>query len=147
MTTIRQFPVTGLKTLACATALLSVAFLSRPADAAPPREVGVGHQLVTAEKLPNVPGKDFTAVEVDFAPGATAPAHHHSGFVFAYVLSGAVRSQLAGGPAQVYRTGDHFVEAPGSHHEIAANASKTKPARMLVVFVARDGAALTAGDR
>jgi quercetin dioxygenase-like cupin family protein len=46
-------------------------------------EKGITHQLVTAQKLPNVPGDSLTAVRVDLAPGALSPSHRHPGFVLA----------------------------------------------------------------
>ena len=58
---------------------------------------------VRSEKLPNVPGKSLTAVQVNYAPGGKSASHHHAGSVFAYVLSGSIRSEnSATGPARVY---------------------------------------------
>jgi quercetin dioxygenase-like cupin family protein len=104
---------------------------------------------VFEQTLPNVPGKSLTAVVVDYAPGAASGSHHHaaSGFIFAYVVSGAIRSQLEGQPAVVYQTGQSWSEPPGAHHVVSANASATEPARLLAVFVADDGAALTTYDQ
>jgi NADPH:quinone reductase-like Zn-dependent oxidoreductase len=34
-----------------------------------------------------------TAVEVDYAPGGASPAHRYTGSVFAYVVSGQIRSE------------------------------------------------------
>jgi quercetin dioxygenase-like cupin family protein len=97
--------------------------------------------------LPNVPGKTFTTATVDFPPGAKAVPHRHGeAFVYAYVLSGSVRSQLDDSPAQVYRAGEEWCELPGAHHRLTENTSKTKPARLLVVFVAPEGAALKIPD-
>ena len=98
--------------------------------------------------MPNVPGKSLTAVIVDYPPGAASPPHHHaaSGFIFAYVLAGSVRSQLEGGPVEVYRTGESWWEPPAAHHVVSANASSTEPARLLAVIVADTGAQLTTYD-
>ena len=61
---------------------------------------------VASHDLPNLPGKRLTAVVVTYAPGAKSARHHHAGSVWAYVLSGAIRSQnSATGPAKVYRAG------------------------------------------
>ncbi|EEF59732.1 hypothetical protein [Pedosphaera parvula] len=60
------------------------------------QEPGVEVKPVRAEKLPNVPGKTLTAVTVDYAPGAKSSAHQHAGSVFAYVLSGAIKSEKLG---------------------------------------------------
>jgi quercetin dioxygenase-like cupin family protein len=94
--------------------------------------------------LPNVPGKSLTAIVVTFAPGASSPVHHHSGSVYAYVLTGTIRSEnSATGPAHEYNAGESFFEPPGSVHLVTANASETEPASLLAVFVADDGATLT----
>jgi len=100
------------------------------------------------QSMPNVPGKSLTAVIVDYPPGAASPPHRHaaSGFIFAYVLSGMVRSQLEGGPVEVYRTGESWWEPPAAHHVVSANASSTEPARLLAVIVADTGAELTTFD-
>lgn len=100
---------------------------------------------VFAGPLPNVPGNSLTAVLVRYQPGEKSETHHHAGSVFAYVLSGAIRSQISpGGPAQVYKAGESFFEPPGSSHLVSENASTTEPASLLAVIVAEDGAVLTA---
>jgi quercetin dioxygenase-like cupin family protein len=83
-----------------------------------------------------------------YAPGAKSEKHHHAGSVFAYVLSGAIRSQSSGtSAAKVYAAGESFFEPPGSEHLVSENASATEPATLLAVFVADDGAQLTTFDK
>ena len=99
------------------------------------------HETVTPNfqhALPNVPGKSLTAVVVDYAPGAASPPHKHAGsaFIYAYVVSGDIESQVVDGPKRVYHAGESFFEAPGAVHRISRNASETKPAKLLAVFVA-----------
>jgi quercetin dioxygenase-like cupin family protein len=92
---------------------------------------------VRSEKLPNVPGKSLTAVMVNYAPGGKSASHHHAGSVFAYVLSGSIRSEnSATGPAHVYKAGESFFEPPGSEHLVSENASATEPASLLAIFIA-----------
>jgi quercetin dioxygenase-like cupin family protein len=93
--------------------------------------------LVFDQVLPNVPGKSLRAVLVEYGPGGHSPAHTHapSAFIFATVLEGSVRSQINGGPARVFSAGESFVEMPGDHHGLSANASDTEPSRLLAVFV------------
>jgi quercetin dioxygenase-like cupin family protein len=87
------------------------------------------------------------AVTVDYAPGGKSRGHHHAGSVFAYVLSGAIRSEnSATGPVKVYKAGESFFQPPGSKHVISENASATEPASLLAVFIADDGAQLTTFD-
>ena len=92
-------------------------------------------------QVTNVPGKSFEAVAVSYPPGAKSAAHHHakSAFIMAYVISGAIRSQVEGEPARVYRAGETWSEAPGAHHTISENTSATEPAELLAVFLVDTG--------
>jgi quercetin dioxygenase-like cupin family protein len=91
---------------------------------------------LSCEPLPNVPGKSVTTALVDFPPGASTGPHRHPGSVTAYVVSGTIRSQMAGGPAADYHAGQVWFEAPRALHLFAENASSKAPARLLVTFVA-----------
>lgn len=115
------------------------------AGAAVAADDATGERVVPAfsAPLPNVPGSSLTSVLVEYAPGGRSAPHHHAGSVYAYVLSGAIRSQLGDGPARVYRAGEGFFEPPGTHHRVSENASATEPASLLAVFVAPTGAVLT----
>ena len=114
------------------------------------QSVGESRKQVADAPIPNVPGKRLVSLVVDYAPGQASAPHRHapSAFIFAYVLSGQVRSQVDDGPARVYRAGETWFENPGAHHLVSANASDTEPARLLAVFVvdAKDGP-LTISDR
>lgn len=111
-------------------------------------EIRVEVNPVSVEKLGNVPGKSLTVVVVNYAPGGKSGKHHHAGSVFAYVLSGAIRSEnSATGPVKVYKAGESFFEPPGSEHLVSENASATEPASLLAVFVADDRAQLTTFDK
>jgi quercetin dioxygenase-like cupin family protein len=103
---------------------------------------------VFAYDLPNLPGQKMTGVLVTYAPGDSSPPHHHTteGSVAAYVLEGAIRSKVNDGPETVYQAGESWFEPPGASHSVSANASATEPARLLAVFVAKDGAELTTFD-
>jgi quercetin dioxygenase-like cupin family protein len=91
---------------------------------------------LTCQKLPNVPGKSITLARVDFPPNAHTPAHTHPGSVTAFVLKGAIRSQLEGFPVETYTVGQTWFEPPGTVHLFAENASATEPASILATFVA-----------
>lgn len=114
--------------------LAAAALLATPALAAP-QNTTVTPQF--AHAIPNIPGKSLKAVVVRYAPGGTSPAHHHasSAFIYAYVLEGEIRSQVNDEPARVYHAGESWYETPGAHHKVSENASKTKPAKLLAVFV------------
>ena len=98
---------------------------------------------ITSHALPNVPGKRVTIVRVFYGPGGFTRAHRHAGSVTAYVTKGEIRSQLGGGPVEIFKVGQSFFEPPGATHLISANASNTEPAELIAVFVADEGAELT----
>ena len=93
--------------------------------------------LVYQHELPNVPGKSIKGVLVEYGPGGYSPGHTHpkSAFIYATVLEGAIRSQVNDGSVMTYQTGQSFSELPGDRHTVSANASNTKPAKLLAVFV------------
>jgi quercetin dioxygenase-like cupin family protein len=98
------------------------------------------HETVTPvfqHSIPNVPGRSMVAVVVTYPPGAKSPSHLHapSAFIYAYVLSGAIRSQVDGGPPKVYQVGEGFYEDPGAHHRVSENASASESSSMLAVFI------------
>ena len=74
---------------------------------------------------------------VEYGPGGYSPGRTHpkSAFVYATILEGAIRSQVNDGPVTTYKAGQSFSELPGDRHGVSANASETKPAKLLAVFV------------
>lgn len=120
--------------IAASLALLSLPGIARAGDPVPAE--GTVRPAFN-HVIPNIPGKSLVSVVVSYAPGGKTPAHRHAGsaFVYAYVLSGAIRSQVDEGPVTIYHAGESFFEAPGAHHGISENASATKPAKLLAVFV------------
>ena len=121
---------------------VTAAFLSLPIAANETGDETV--QPVISVKLPNVPGKSLSAVLVKYPPGGKSNKHQHAGSVFAFVISGAIRSEnSATGPEKVYKAGEAFFEPEGSQHLVSKNASASEPASLLAVFVADDGAKLT----
>ncbi|MBB4278440.1 cupin domain-containing protein [Rhizobium mongolense] len=120
-------------------AVALTALLSGPALAhdTPGGGEGAKVTLVYDHELPNVPGKSMKGVLVEYAPGGFSEGHTHpaSAFIYATVLEGAIRSQVNDGPVTIYEAGDSFSELPGDRHGVSENASKTKPAKLLAVFV------------
>ena len=102
-----------------------------------PKEKNVKVTLVYQHELPNVPGKSVKGVLVEYGPGGYSPGHAHpkSAFIYATVLEGEILSQVNDGPVTTYKAGQSFSELPGDRHGVSANASKTKPAKLLAVFV------------
>jgi quercetin dioxygenase-like cupin family protein len=60
-------------------------------------------------------------------------------FIYAYVVSGQIASQIEGQPERICRAGECWYEMPGAHHLISRNVSNTEPAKLLAVFVADTG--------
>jgi quercetin dioxygenase-like cupin family protein len=124
-------------------ALTAAVMLSPAVHAQPtPEDSGQNPVVRTVFNQPsNVPGKSLEAVTVSYPPGAKSGAHHHatSAFIMAYVISGAIRSQVEGESARVYHAGETWSEAPGAHHTISENASATERAELLAVFLLDTG--------
>jgi quercetin dioxygenase-like cupin family protein len=91
--------------------------------------------ILQDQMLQNVPGKKALMIEVDYKPGQSSIAHKHEGTAMAYVLSGSITSQVKGQKAITYKTGEFWYEPAGSEHLVSKNASKTKPAKLLVFMV------------
>ena len=127
--------------------------LSATAVPAMAADVARGEARVTMifdHPLPSVPGKSLRGVLVEYGPGGSSPSHTHaaSAFITATVIEGAVRSRINGGPEKVFRVGESFVEMPGDHHGVSANASDSAPSKLLAVFVVdTDDTKLTTPDR
>ena len=94
-------------------------------------------KVVFRQAIPNAEGKSMVAVVVSYPPSGKSRPHHHapSSFIYAYVLSGSIRSQVGDEPAKVYKVGEGFYELPGAHHSVSENASDKDPASMLAIFV------------
>ena len=122
--------------------LVALLGLTRAAAA---HDAAGSHETTTRKfemSLPNAPGKKMLAVEVNYPPGASTPSHTHekSAFIYATVLSGEVESGMEDESPRLYRAGESWYERPGARHTVSRNASKTKPAKILAVFVADESA-------
>jgi quercetin dioxygenase-like cupin family protein len=94
-------------------------------------------RVVLSRSLPAMKGDNLkiTVLEVRYAPGAASSAHSHPCPVVAYVVSGAIRSQVQGEPEAVYGVGESFFELANGVHLMSANASRTEPAKFLAYFL------------
>ncbi|HEY4253902.1 MAG TPA: cupin domain-containing protein [Roseomonas sp.] len=136
----------AFRTLFAAAALAAIPLAAAPLAAAD------AHETVTPvfqHAIPNIPGRSLTALVVSYPPGVASAPHRHAGsaFIYAYVLSGAIRSQVDDEPVRVYRAGESWYELPGAHHRVSENASATEAAQLLAIFVAgSDEQVLTTPD-
>ena len=85
--------------------------------------------------LPDYPGKEALMITVEHAPGGSSAIHRHNAHAFVYVLEGSVVMQLKGGQEVTLTPGQAFYEGPDDVHLVDRNASKTEPAKFLVVLI------------
>jgi quercetin dioxygenase-like cupin family protein len=108
--------------------------ISGASEEAMPMPGSAAHELLTRD-LEGVPGKELVLLSVDYVPGGASLPHRHDAQVFVYVLEGSMRMQVQGYPVQLLGPGQTFYEGPTDIHAVSANASATKPARILVFMV------------
>jgi quercetin dioxygenase-like cupin family protein len=100
-----------------------------------------GQEKVTPliqQALPEFAGHKVQFITVEYLPGQSTPPHEHAGSVIAYVLEGSFTSQLEGQKPVTYHKGQYWYEPPHTGHVMAKNASKTKPAKLLVWLILGD---------
>jgi quercetin dioxygenase-like cupin family protein len=85
--------------------------------------------------LADYPGKEGLMIEVSYPPGGADVVHRHDAHAFVYVLEGQIVMQLKGGKAVTLKAGQTFYEGPNDIHVVGRNASKTAPARFVVVLL------------
>jgi len=93
-----------------------------------------------SKDLPNYPRKEGLMISVKYGPGGANPIHKHDANAFVYVLDGSIVMQLKGEKEVTLSPGDTFYEGPSDIHLISRNASKTKPAKFIVVLLKKKGA-------
>ena len=113
--------------------LLLSCVIARAADEAKVTE------LMT-KALEDFPGKEVTMITVEYAPGGKDPVHRHNAATFVYVLEGSIVMQMKGEEKVTLHPGQTFYEDPKGIHLVGENASKTKPAKFLVLLVKDKGA-------
>jgi quercetin dioxygenase-like cupin family protein len=84
-----------------------------------------------------------TLVEVNYGPDEASPPHSHPCAVIGYVVEGAIRTQVEGKPEHTYEAGGTFYEPPNGVHAVSANASATRPAKLVAYFVCDRAAPLS----
>ncbi|MBC9251665.1 cupin [Pseudomonas alcaligenes] len=93
-----------------------------------------GEKLTVLQEhlMTNAPGMKATMLSVEYAPGQATVAHRHDGSAIAYVLQGAIVSQIEGQAPVTYKAGESWYEPAGTHHLVSKNASNSQPATLLV---------------
>ena len=93
-----------------------------------------------SKDLPENPGKEMLMITVEHAPGGSSPVHRHNAHAMVYVLEGSVVMQVKGGKQVTLKPGQTFYEGPDDVHVVDRNASKTQPAKFVVVLIKDKGA-------
>lgn len=91
------------------------------------------------KELTDLPGKEALMLTVDYAPGSEDAVHRHDAHAFLYVLQGSVVMQLQGSEPVTLKAGQVFYEGPKDLHLVGRNASKTEPAKFVVVLIKNRG--------
>jgi quercetin dioxygenase-like cupin family protein len=124
--------------------LVPAAFVAFAVFAAPTLQAAEQPQATVTtlltKPLSDYPGKEGMMIIVDYPPGSVDPIHRHDAHAFVYVLEGSIVMQVKGGKEVTLKPGDSFYEGPNDVHVVGKNASATKPAKFLVVFLKRAGA-------
>jgi quercetin dioxygenase-like cupin family protein len=111
------------------------------AHALPPGAPAPG-PVVTAlmtKAMANIPGKEVLMLTVEYPPGGADPVHRHDAHGFIYVLEGAIVMGVKGGEEVTLTPGQTFYEGPGDIHTVGRNASRSEPAKFLVLLVKDPG--------
>jgi len=104
--------------------------------AAPHPTVGT----LMAKPLADLPGKEVIVLTVEYPPGGADPIHRHDAHAFVYVVEGSIVMGLKGGKEVTLKAGETFYEGPLDIHTVGRNASKTAPAKFVVMILKDKGA-------
>src|SRR5215468_4992647 len=107
-----------------------------------PKEMPKEAKVTTlfSKDLPDFPGKEGLMITVEYPPGSSDAIHRHNAHAFIYMLEGSIVMQVRGGKETTLTPGQTFYEGPDDVHVVGRNASQTKPAKFVVVFVKDKGA-------
>ena len=111
---------------------------SATAATAEPKEAKLMELM--SKDLADLPGKEGLMLLIEYPPGSSDPIHRHNAHGFIYLLEGSIIMQVRGGKEVTLTPGQTFYEGPEDVHVVGRNASQTKPAKFVVVFLKNKGA-------
>jgi quercetin dioxygenase-like cupin family protein len=82
----------------------------------------------------SIPGWETIQARIDFASGASFPAHRHPGEEIIYVLEGRLEYQLEGKPPVTLAAGDVLFVPAGAYHS-ARNVGTTQGSELATYVV------------
>jgi quercetin dioxygenase-like cupin family protein len=88
-----------------------------------------------SKPLSDIPGKELLMITVEYPPGSSDPVHRHNAQALVYVLEGSIVMGVNGEEPVTLTAGQTFYEGPNDIHTVGRNASKTMPAKFLVVLL------------
>ena len=127
--------MSNLKYLGAMLIIALGSFTTRVADSADDAVVSP----LMLKDLADIPGKEVLMITVEYPPGGTDPVHRHDAHAFIYVLEGSIVMQVRGGEEVTLTPGQTFYEGPGDVHTVGRNASRTEPAKFLVLLLKSEG--------
>lgn len=106
----------------CAILILVVAIANASAKDAEPaaKAPEAKRTILDRHDQDGVPGKEIVLGTAEFPRGAAIGWHTHSGDEVGYVLRGNLLLKTRGQPDRLLKTGDHFFNAKGAVHSLAA---------------------------
>ena len=124
--------MTNIKYFCAALCLVPGMLIAQHAAAAAP-EPHV--KALFSKEMANIPGKEMLMLTVEYPPGGADPIHRHDAHAIVYVLEGSIVMGVKGGKEQTLKAGQTFYEGPDEVHTVGRNASKTRPAKFVVMLV------------
>ena len=88
-----------------------------------------------SKPLSDIPGKELLMITVEYPPGTSDPVHRHNAQALIYVLEGSIAMGVNDEKPVTLTAGQTFYEGPNDIHTVGRNASKTLPAKFLVVLL------------
>ena len=89
--------------------------------------------------LADYPGKEARVITVEYPPGGESAVHRHNAHAFVYVLEGSIVMGVRGSKTVTLTPGQTFYEGPDDIHTVSRNASRSKPAKFMVVLLKSTG--------
>jgi quercetin dioxygenase-like cupin family protein len=88
-----------------------------------------------SKPLSDIPGKELLMIMVEYPPDSSDAVHRHNAQALVYVLEGSIVMGVNGEKPVTLTAGQTFYEGPNDIHTLGRNASKTMPAKFLVVLL------------
>src|SRR5262245_28004231 len=120
------------------TTLVAFALLGLITSAAMAQEAKVTSLM--SKDLPDIPGKAMLMILVEHPPGGSNPNHRPNAHAILYGLQRPGVMQVKCGQPGTLKPGESVYEGPDDIHVVDRNASKTKPAKFVVVLIKEKGA-------